>query len=232
MSQVLIADDVADMRNLLAQIVESAGHKAIQAKNGDQLLEILKDDQITVDLIFLDIEMPRLNGIQAMNLIRDLNLDAKVCFVSGASDKSIVSKAIQAGGDDYVVKPIDVSILIQKMNNLLGGEKKETFTWLETNLKAKFSSMPIDLELKVVKLSEEGLIFECPMPIKVGQRVEIEIPGLNTLLNKEVTMQCAIGQVSIVEGNIFVCTCSFFGDHENLRSQIRSLTIKGTALSD
>ena len=227
MGKVLIADDVELMRTLLIQVVEALELEYVQASTGDQVLEILKDDS-DIDLVLLDIGMPKLDGIQAVRLIRDINKSVKVCFVSGSKDKSVVAQAISSGGDDYVVKPIDVAILQQKIRKLLGQSTQDSFTVVAAMLSAKISNVPLEMELWVTSLSEVGCRFHSPMPLSAGNRIDLEIPRLVELLGEELTFCCQIDAVSFDQNaGIHVADCSFVGMHENHRALIRSLTVKG-----
>lgn len=88
--------------------------------NGTRALEYLKTR--VPDLIILDIEMPEINGFQLLEMIKEQDKlkSVPVIFLTSNNDKNHVVKAVQAGAKDYVVKPIDEEILLEKIHSILG----------------------------------------------------------------------------------------------------------------
>lgn len=86
---------------------------------GNRALRFLKDR--TPDLVILDIDMPEINGYEMLKVIRETEHLKKipVLFLTSNNDKSYVIKAVAAGANDYVVKPIDEEILMDKVHAAL-----------------------------------------------------------------------------------------------------------------
>ena len=233
MTTVLIADDVKEMRDLLVQVVEAAGYKALQAKTGMEVLDLLNDEDNKIDLVLLDIDMPKLNGLRAMQEIKKIDPDLKVCFVSGLKDKSIVARAISAGGKDYVVKPIDVTLLTDKIHKLLGKSSQSSFITVEAHLRTYFPKTPIALDFWVKELSEVGLKILTTIPFIQKKELEIFIPRLNSLIEENLNLNCMIDEVSFDKKiNAYLLSCSFIGIHENTRAKIRSITMLGKKVEE
>lgn len=94
---------------------------------GLRALKYLKE-AYTPDLIILDIEMPEIDGYQMLDMIRKKEelKEVPVLFLTSNNDKEHVVKAIKAGANDYIVKPIDESAFMDKVRHLL---KEEKYSW-------------------------------------------------------------------------------------------------------
>lgn len=117
---ILIADDRDTNRNVLQGMLEPAGFATRLASDGDDALEILRthDD---VDLVLMDIRMPRVSGVEAIKRIReDTRLrDTKVIAVTASVFPEFRQKAIDAGFDDFLAKPFRIEELMGKLEKHL-----------------------------------------------------------------------------------------------------------------
>jgi DNA-binding NarL/FixJ family response regulator len=112
---VLVVDDSAESAAMLADVLESAGAAALVALRGERALAIAR--QITPDIVLLDAVMPGMDGFETC---RALKADAAlahvpVIFMTGLSDSDHVVKGLEAGGVDYVAKPIDPKVLLARI---------------------------------------------------------------------------------------------------------------------
>jgi len=117
---ILIIDDSPSDRFLLRTKLHFMGHQVIEASNGYQGLELLSDRLIHIDLILLDVLMPEIDGFVTSQLIREFEKKRTtnwhpIIFLSGRSDTSSITNGINSGGDDYLVKPINSSLLQAKI---------------------------------------------------------------------------------------------------------------------
>jgi diguanylate cyclase (GGDEF)-like protein len=112
---ILIVEDSTPMRLSMVSIIKDSGHSAVQAKDGETALEILSKQ--SVDLIFMDVEMPGISGFEATVKIREMlgSLWVPIIFLTGNSNDSSYLKGIEAGGDDYLIKPVSPVILSAKI---------------------------------------------------------------------------------------------------------------------
>lgn len=107
-AQVLIVDDETNLRGSLAELVESEGFCASQAANGEEALQVLRAGA-AIDVLFLDMRMPKLDGLGVLRLIREEKLtDAPVVVISAFGDSSKMIEAMRLGAYDYITKPIDL----------------------------------------------------------------------------------------------------------------------------
>lgn len=101
-STILIVDDDPHIRQLLVFAFGKAGLDTIEAADGEQALEQVA--QNTPDLVILDINMPRMDGLEVCRRLRAYN-DVPIFFLSSRDDEIDRVLGIELGGDDYVVKP-------------------------------------------------------------------------------------------------------------------------------
>jgi two-component system, chemotaxis family, chemotaxis protein CheY len=114
MSKILIADDSQFMRGILKDIVEGAGHTAVEAENGTQVLEKLVSE--SPDLVLLDIIMPELDGF---GVLQQQGQQAKFIVISAVGQEKMVQEARAIGALDYITKPFEASAVIAAINKAL-----------------------------------------------------------------------------------------------------------------
>ncbi|NQV80753.1 MAG: response regulator [Alphaproteobacteria bacterium] len=119
--RVLVVDDQKSMRGLTRYSLEQLGFVTIsEAADGKAGLESAINDP--VDLIISDYNMPEMDGLQFLRAVRsDPNMrKTPFIMVTGRGDKELVTKAAQAGVNNYVVKPFTVEILRKKIEAVVG----------------------------------------------------------------------------------------------------------------
>ena len=117
-SKILIVDDASFMRNVLKDIIKSNGLASEIFEAGDGIEGVKKFLKIKPDLVTMDVNMPKADGIQALRAILKIDPTAKVIMISSVEEKHIVQDAIKLGARDYVVKPFDranVPLVINKV---------------------------------------------------------------------------------------------------------------------
>ena len=102
-SRVLIVDDEPAIRELLARFLRKEGYDTVPASDGEEALAVVKAE--SVDVVLLDIQMPRLDGIETLQRIKKLDRDLPVIMATCDGRVSQVVTAMRAGAYDYVVKP-------------------------------------------------------------------------------------------------------------------------------
>ncbi|MGB8003996.1 MAG: response regulator transcription factor [Gaiellaceae bacterium] len=114
--RVLVIDDDADIRGLVAELLGRAGLSVEQAEDGRAGLRALHN--MPPDLVVLDVSMPNLDGWQTLERIRDLS-DVPVLMLTARGDELERVRGLQAGADDYVVKPFGRQELVARVQALL-----------------------------------------------------------------------------------------------------------------
>ncbi len=117
--KILIIDDNAEQRELLSMALGYLKVLTFEAKSGTEGLEKLRE--VDVDLVLMDLEMPRMNGFETIKNIRHiLGLkDLPIMVVSGSVDRPSLQKVLELGITEVLVKPIKMELLVQKVNQLL-----------------------------------------------------------------------------------------------------------------
>ena len=115
MSSVLIVDDAAFMRANLKNIIEGFGMEVIgEAENGKDSIRKYRD--LNPDLVTMDITMPEMDGIEALKKIKELDDKASVVVCSAMGQQKMVIRAIEAGAEDFIVKPFDEDRIEEALN--------------------------------------------------------------------------------------------------------------------
>lgn len=118
MAEILIVDDAAIMRKNIELMLRNAGHKVIsKAKNGRSAYQEYKLHQ--PDIMTMDINMPQITGVEAAEKITAEFPEAKIIMISTVDKKMEIFKALQAGAADYILKPVNSKVLVEKIETLL-----------------------------------------------------------------------------------------------------------------
>lgn len=118
-NRVLIVDDAAFMRRMIKEILSKNGYDVVgEASDGAQAIE--KYQELTPDLVTMDITMPEMDGITALKEIKKINPSAKVIMCSAMGQQAMVIDAIQAGAKDFIVKPFQADRVIEAIKKTLG----------------------------------------------------------------------------------------------------------------
>ena len=108
---VLVCDDDSVQRLLIRECLESAGMVVVEAESGREAIELVTNHR--PDFIFMDIEMPGLNGIEVCRILRDRpeSEDTPILIVTGADDRETIDLGFEAGATQYITKPLNWPLL-------------------------------------------------------------------------------------------------------------------------
>lgn len=120
---ILIIDDSSVNNLLLENILDAEGYSVMVSFNAKEAFEMIETKK--PDLILLDIMMPGMNGF---TVLKELKSDPKtnyipVVMVSAKSDSVDIDKALETGASDYIVKPINIKTILEKIEDLLQIQK-------------------------------------------------------------------------------------------------------------
>ncbi len=115
--KILVVDDQSEVRELISLTLESEGHECMTAENGSVAIEIFENTQ-DVGIVLMDVCMPGIDGCSAVRLIKQIprNQLCSVIFISAMDDYDTITSCLDAGGDDFICKPINKKLLIAKVN--------------------------------------------------------------------------------------------------------------------
>ena len=114
---ILVVDDNKEIVYSISELLKYEGYKVVQAYDGMQALDALERERI--DLILLDVMMPRLNGLSALMKLRE-NYRIPVIILSAKTEESDKVSGLVLGADDYVEKPYNPAELIARVKAICG----------------------------------------------------------------------------------------------------------------
>lgn len=198
--KVLIADDDTGMRKLLAKAVEKIdGFRVVgEASNGEEAFRLV--EKLKPDVVFLDVEMPILSGIECANMIADFNPLIKIIFVT--AHEEYMPEAFKVYAFDYMVKPFRMDRLYQTLQHLKNLAVKQNE---ETSPIPGISKLELD---KIMIRSKEGVIL-----VDIDDIILIQREDRSTVIitaNEKYITPDSLGQVEEKLGNWM-----FFRSHKS-----------------
>jgi DNA-binding NarL/FixJ family response regulator len=166
---VLIADDHPLIRQGLKQILELENDISViaQASNGNEAVQMTREYK--PDVVLMDINMPGISGLQAIQEIRQEKLPCKIIVLTVNDDREYLFKTLQMGAEGYVLKDAEPSVLLEAIRNVYSGqsyiqpnmtsELVREFNRVTQHDKEKHEENDLtDREIEVLKLIAEGMI--------------------------------------------------------------------------
>ena len=117
MSNILIIDDEKAIRKTLTEILSYEGYKIEEAGDGEEGLRRFREK--TFDVVLCDIKMPKIDGIEFLDKVRELNPDVPVIMISGHGTIETAVEAVKKGAYDYIAKPPDLNRLLITIRNAM-----------------------------------------------------------------------------------------------------------------
>jgi two-component system, OmpR family, response regulator ResD len=149
---VLIVDDEEDMRFLVGMYLENAGFSYLEAENGVEALQILKNNK--VDVILIDVMMPKMDGFTLCARIREQS-DIPILFLTARGDEWDKVKGLKLGGDDYIVKPFSPGELIARIEAIM----RRVYHDKQKNKDLLFGPLAIDERGRKVTVDGEPVVL-------------------------------------------------------------------------
>ncbi|MFO7869591.1 MAG: response regulator transcription factor [Bacteroidales bacterium] len=179
--KILIVDDDDDIIEILQYNLSKAGHTVFVAHDGREAIK--KAQKLQPDLVLLDVMMPHMDGIQACEEMRNIDVLQKtiIVFLTARGEDFSEIAGFQAGADDYITKPIRPKVLVTRINSLLKRfysqnvsheEECLKFDDLRINLE-KYQVFYKNIELYVPNKEFKLLVLLASKPDKVFSREEI-----------------------------------------------------------
>ena len=117
MTSILVVDDDQDLAEMLGIVLNGAGIAVDLVSRGDEAVEVFRNSQ--PDLVLLDIMLPGLDGIEVCREIRKQSTRVPIVMLTAKSDTHDIVKGLEAGADDYMVKPFKPSELVARIRTRL-----------------------------------------------------------------------------------------------------------------
>lgn len=118
--RVLVADDSTTMRKIVGQHLKSEAYEVCgEATNGKEAVEMYKE--LDPDAVTLDINMPQMNGIEALKAIVEFDQNARIVMLTSEGQRETVVEALKIGARGYVVKPPNKAVVCEKVKQAIQG---------------------------------------------------------------------------------------------------------------
>lgn len=151
--RILVADDAIDIREMLQEMLEDAGYEVVLASNGEEAVALYEE---SIDLMILDIMMPKYNGIQVCEKIRQ-KAEVPVLFLTAKSAESDLVEGFEAGADDYLTKPFSCTELLLRVKALLKRPAYGTEQATSTKNQIIIQDIVLDTNLQVALRGDEEI---------------------------------------------------------------------------
>jgi two-component system, OmpR family, KDP operon response regulator KdpE len=115
-ARILVVDDDPQIRRVLRTALVAQGYEAVDARNGEEAIERMREDK--PDLVILDVNMPRMNGLETCRIVRTTS-DVPIIMLTVRDTEADKIEALDAGADDYVTKPFSSPELLARIRAAL-----------------------------------------------------------------------------------------------------------------
>lgn len=119
--RIMIADDHPIVRQGLRQTIESDGRMAIAGEAGDGEQALAAADELRPNVILLDVDLPKMDGFQVAQSLRERKIEAKIIFLTVHREESFMRRALSLGAAGYVLKDSAITDIIAAINAVSGG---------------------------------------------------------------------------------------------------------------
>jgi two-component system OmpR family response regulator len=164
--KVLVIDDEPGVRELISESLRISEITAVQAADGLEALSLLRREKF--DLLILDINMPKLDGLALLEKLRTEGMSVPVLMLSARADKTDINQGLRIGADDYLTKPFSIEELVLRVKAIMRRSKGEVAEVKVLNCgpismdfskySVKFNDQLIDLSPTEFKLLEQLIL--------------------------------------------------------------------------
>jgi two-component system phosphate regulon response regulator PhoB len=188
--KVHVVEDESEIRELMTLHLSRQGYQVVESGSTEEALEKMKTQNF--DLLVLDWMLPGLSGVEFLDKMRSLRLNAKVLMVTAKSEPQDIVFGLEKGADDYLTKPFDPSVFLARVKVLLRRNSPEDFvqnTFELDGLKINFDSYevtlksqplhftPSEYKLLVVLIQSQGRVLTRDQLIERVQGEGISVTG-------------------------------------------------------
>lgn len=186
---ILLVDDEPDILEFLSYNLKKEGFKVFSANNGEEGVKMVQ--QLSPSLILMDVMMPKMDGIEACQIIRkDLNITQPIiAFLTSRAEDYAQIAGFEAGADDYITKPIRPRLLISKIESLLRRMDQKKADNGSTQNK-----LVIDREKFVIELNGEEIL----LPKKEFELLELLASRPGKVYNRDQILSIVWGNDTVV----------------------------------
>jgi two-component system OmpR family response regulator len=164
--KVLVIDDEPGVRELISEALSISEITAVQAADGLEALSFLRRERF--DLLILDINMPKLDGLALLEKLRTEGMSVPVLMLSARADKADINQGLRTGADDYLTKPFSIEELVLRVKAIMRRSKGEVaevkvltcgpISMDFSKYSVKFNDQVVDLSPTEFKLLEQLIL--------------------------------------------------------------------------
>lgn len=166
---ILIVDDETRIVRVLSDYLKASGYAVFEAFDGEEALDVFATHNTEIDLILLDVMMPKLDGTEVLEEIRKTSL-VPVIFLTAKGSEYDQVKGFQTGADDYIVKPFSQSVLILRIEAIMNRVGKAEHRVLEVGeLQLNQTNRSVQLGSKHLELTRREFDLLAFFMLNVGQ---------------------------------------------------------------
>ncbi|MCI8641173.1 MAG: response regulator transcription factor [Clostridia bacterium] len=150
---ILIVDDEARMRKLIKDFLTSKGHSILEAKDGEEALQVFEENKPKIKLILLDVMMPKLDGWSVLRQIRQTS-QIPIIMLTARGEEQDELFGFELGVDEYISKPFSPKILVARVEAILKRTKTNTKEVKDySGIKIDKEGRSIEVDGKILELS-------------------------------------------------------------------------------
>lgn len=230
LKKVLVIDDSKTTQGLIKKVLSKLPDlDLIQAFDGKEGISSIIENR-DLDLVLIDITMPKINGIEVLKLINKTMPDRKfkICMLSARNTMDYVTNCLEFGCDDYIIKPFDISRFSNKIKYFLGTTRKKEITTTyqkKVQLEASPVNSPFKVPLLITKITEYDLYFISPIKVLPNTTLSIKINSFSPVFEKKDSINLIIRSFDIID-NKFHVTARFIDLTKNEENELRAFVIK------
>lgn len=165
MAQILIIDDEAAIRSALREILEYEGHRVVDEPDGAAGVRTATRKRF--DVIFCDIKMPRMDGMDVLDMFKEKGVKARVIMISGHATISTAVEALKKGAFDFVEKPLDLNRILATLKHATTVQELEQETKRLTTALHHQKQSPIIGESKEIRRIKDMITTVAPTDARV-----------------------------------------------------------------
>ena len=199
---ILVVDDEQRMRKIVKDFLVASGYIVLEAEDGEKALEVFQENKNKIDLILLDVMMPKLDG---WSVLRQIRQEAKVPIImlTARGEEQDELFGFELGVDEYISKPFSPKILVARVQAIL----KRTSA--EENKATDYGGIEIDKNGRVVKIE--------------GKTIELSLREYELLLYLVENENIALSRDKILNN---VWNYDYYGDSRTIDSHIKKIRHK------
>lgn len=209
MAKILIIDDEKSIRKTLREILEYEKYQVDEAADGAEGLALIPKGGY--DIILCDIKMPKMDGIEVLDKIMEMNVDAPVVMISGHGNIETAVEAVKKGAFDFIAKPLDLNRLLVTIRNAM--DKSTLVTETKTLKKKVSKTFDMVGESKAIQTIKEMIERVAPTDARVlvtggnGSGKELVARWLHEKSNRAaaplIEVNCAAIPSELIESELF-----------------------------